>query len=76
VLSENLERVRSIYADWERGNLTSTVWAHPEIEYVVADGPDPTSRTGVVGMAEAWRGTLIVLYWDRKHALTDLGLTE
>ena len=55
---ENVELVRSIYAAWERGDFSSAEWAHPEIECVIADGPDPGSWTGVPNVAEAWRDRL------------------
>jgi ketosteroid isomerase-like protein len=133
-MSENLDLVRSIYADWERGDWSSAEWADPEIEWVQAEGLEPGSWTGVAAMKEAWRsfGTAwddfraevedyrelehervlvlfhrsgsgktsgldlgdlatkgatvfdvndgkvvrIVAYWDRDHALTDLGIKE
>jgi ketosteroid isomerase-like protein len=133
-MSESLDLVRSIFAEWERGDYTSARWAHPEIEYVWADGPSPGSWNGLEGMAEAWGAwlkawvdfrakadgfraldsdrvlvlnsfgghgkssgvgvehfmtkgasiwsisngcvTRLVLYWDREHALADLGLAE
>jgi ketosteroid isomerase-like protein len=53
--SGNVEVVRSIYAAWERGDFASANWAHPEIEYVHADGPLPGSWVGLAGMAQAWR---------------------
>ena len=128
----NLDLVRSIYAAWERGDYSSAEWAHPEIEYVYADGPAPGSWAGLASMAERWRDwlsawedfrteaegyreldgervlvlshfsgrgktsrvelgqsqtkqanvfhvrdgkvTRLVIYWDRKRALADLGL--
>jgi ketosteroid isomerase-like protein len=132
VPSPNLDLVRSIYADWERGDWSSAEWAHPEIENVYADGPSPGSWEGEAGMAAAARDRLdvwedfrvkaeeyralddervlvlvrfsgrgkasglevgqmrtkgahlfhitggevtrLVIYWDREHALADLGL--
>jgi ketosteroid isomerase-like protein len=58
VPSANLELVRSIYTTWERGDYSSADWAHPEIEFVFADGPTPGSWTGLAGMVEAIRDFL------------------
>jgi ketosteroid isomerase-like protein len=38
---ENVEIVRRVYDAWERGDCSSAEWAHPEIEFVLADGPQP-----------------------------------
>jgi ketosteroid isomerase-like protein len=60
--SANLDLVRSIFAPWERGDFSSVEWAHPEIEYVVADGVQPGIWMGVTSMVERWSDGLTV--WD------------
>ncbi len=72
--------MRSLFADWEQGDFGSAEWADPEIELVIADGPQPGSWTGIAGMADGWRDfltiwvTRLVLCWDYKRAFADLGL--
>jgi ketosteroid isomerase-like protein len=56
--SANLDLVRSIYADWERGDFGETEWAHPEIELVAADGATPGSGIGLAAMAQGMRDFL------------------
>jgi ketosteroid isomerase-like protein len=64
--STNLDLVRSIYAAWERGEFSRAEWADPEIEFVVADGPEPGTWTGLAGLAEWSRDFLST--WEDLHA--------
>ena len=50
--------MRSIFAAWERGDFSSVEWADPEIEIVLADGPDPGSFKGLAEMTKGWRGRM------------------
>lgn len=56
--SPNRDLVRSICALWARGDFGSVEWAHPDIEYVLADGPTPGRWTGLSAMREVFRGVL------------------
>ncbi len=64
-MSENLDLVRSIYAEWERGDHSSAEWADPQIEFAFADGPEPGTWRGIAGMAEAFGGWLRT--WEDVH---------
>jgi hypothetical protein len=57
-VSENLELARSIYVNWERGDFERAAGFHPEIAWAYVGGPDPSSGTGLTGMAAAHRGWL------------------
>jgi ketosteroid isomerase-like protein len=67
--SPNVELVRSIYAALERGDFALAEWAHPQIEYVVADGPEPGSWVGKAEMAQAARERLSV--WEGYRIVAD-----
>jgi len=65
--SANVELLRSIFDDWQRGDFSSTAWANPEIEFVFADGPSPGSWNGLAEMGDAWRDFLGS--WERLRAV-------
>jgi ketosteroid isomerase-like protein len=53
-MSSNVDLVKSVYAEWERGDWSSAEWADPEIEFSVIGGLESGSWKGVEAMAEAW----------------------
>jgi len=68
-VSENLDLLRSIYADCERGDYSRVDWADPEIEYVIADGPTPTTFRGLSELAAGMRESLSA--WENLRARVD-----
>ena len=71
---ENLDLVRSITAAWERGDYNNVEWAHPEIEYLIVDGPSPGTWTGLAGMAHGWRDFLRA--WEHEFRCVVEGYRE
>ena len=57
-MSDNLDLVRSIFAEWERGDYSSGEWAHSDMELVIADGTTPGHWRGLAVCAAAWRDLL------------------
>lgn len=60
--STNVNLVRSIYAYWECGDYATVGWAEPEMQFVIADAPDPASWKGLAAVAKGW-GTVLGS-WD------------
>jgi ketosteroid isomerase-like protein len=57
----NVDLVRSIFANWERGDFSAVAFAHPEIEFISVDGPHPGRWVGYMpkgarDWASAWEG--------------------
>jgi ketosteroid isomerase-like protein len=70
VPSRNLDLARSIYAAQGRGDFSSSEWMHPELEYVIADGPEAGfSTTGRAGLADWGRDYLSA--WDELRIEAD-----
>jgi ketosteroid isomerase-like protein len=64
-VSANLDVVRALYAEWERGDVSSSDWAHPQIEVEFADGPNPGRWSGLAGLTAGWREVLNA--WEHFH---------
>ena len=64
-MSENLDLVRSILADWQRADFRSVAWADPEIEYVLIGGPEPGKWDGVGEMTRSVRSYMSAWEDDR-----------
>jgi ketosteroid isomerase-like protein len=62
-MSENLELVKSIFAEWERGDWSSAQWADPEIEFEMIGGLMEGRWTGVAEMGKAW-GAMLAAWED------------
>jgi ketosteroid isomerase-like protein len=65
-MSANLDLVRSIFADWERGDFRRVDWADPEIELVRPEALDGAVLKGQASTAEGWRDWLSA--WEDYHA--------
>ena len=64
-----MELVRSIFAARERGDFSDSGWAHPEIEFVIVDGPAPGSWMGLAPAAERLHDALSA--WEVVRAEID-----
>jgi ketosteroid isomerase-like protein len=69
VVSPNLELVKSIFAEWERGDWSSVDWADPEIEFEMIGGLNTGRWRGSGPMWEAWATTLRA--WEDLRAIPD-----
>jgi len=69
VTPANIDLVRSINADWERGDWSATGWAHPEIELVLASGPEHRRFSGLAGVSDGWREFLSA--WEDFRIVVD-----
>ena len=68
-MSENLDLVKSIFAEWERGDFRSAEWADPEIEFAVVGALEVGRWRGVSEMGEAWATMLRA--WEHLRAVPE-----
>jgi hypothetical protein len=54
-MSENVDLVRSIYADWERGDFSRDNWADPALELVRPESLDGDALKGRDASSGGWR---------------------
>jgi hypothetical protein len=64
-VSENLDLVRAIYADWNRGDYTSATWADADIEWDFVDWVGLGSGKGMAALRQAWFDFLRT--WEELH---------
>jgi hypothetical protein len=69
-MSENLELVQSIIAEWEHGDFRSVEWAHPQIEYSIADEPGSQVSRGIAAMGRTW-GEFLAAWEDYRVEALD-----
>jgi ketosteroid isomerase-like protein len=68
-VSSNLDLIRSIYADWERGDWSSADWADPEIEFEMVGGVVDGATKGKEEMGRAW--VTMLNAWDDFKAVPE-----
>jgi ketosteroid isomerase-like protein len=74
-MSANLDLVRSIYADWERGDFTRTDWADPEMEMTRPDAFEGGVAKGLAATGEAWR-TWLEAWRDYRAEATEFRVLD
>ena len=69
LINELFDSVTTFCITCKRTRFSSADWAHPELEFVIADGPAPGRWRGLAGMAEGYRGVLSA--WDEVRVQAD-----
>ena len=65
----NLELVKSIYAQWEKGDFSSAGWADPEIEFAMHGGLNAGEWKGIEAMTDVW--TTMLRAWVDLRAIPE-----